>query len=136
MIKEVPVAKASLEDINKALRSKPILTEDSVRNRLPEQVKEFAHLFTDGKSAEDLPRLQGSSDHAINPKKKEDGKIETPPWGPLYNMSREELLVLRKTLTDLLRKDGSNQVIQQPLHQFFLPRNQMADFVCVLTTED
>ena len=66
LIKEVPVAKASLEDINKALRSKPIVTEDSVRNRLPEQVKEFAHLFADGKSAEDLPPLRGSSDHAIN----------------------------------------------------------------------
>ena len=27
-----------------------------------------------------------------------------PPWGPLYNISRDELLVLRKTLTDLLNK--------------------------------
>ena len=26
------------------------------------------------------------------------------PWGPLYNMSRDELLVLRKTLTELLDK--------------------------------
>ena len=27
-----------------------------------------------------------------------------PPWEPLNSMSREELLVLRKTLTDLLKK--------------------------------
>lgn len=27
------------------------------------------------------------------------------PWGPLYGMSREELLVLRKTLTELLDKN-------------------------------
>ena len=27
------------------------------------------------------------------------------PWGPLYGMSRDELLVLRKTLTELLDKN-------------------------------
>ena len=42
-------------------------------------------------------------DHAINIKK-EDGKSLTPPWGPMYSMSREELLVLRNTLTDLINK--------------------------------
>lgn len=67
------------------------------------QVKEFAHLFADGKSAEDLPPLRGSSDHAIN-LRQENGKDMTPLWGPLYNISREEQLVLRKTLTDLLKK--------------------------------
>jgi hypothetical protein len=35
---------------------------------------------------------------------KVDGKEATIPWGPLYNVSRDELLVLRKTLTDLLNK--------------------------------
>ena len=39
-----------------------------------------------------------------------DHKIELepkdaqPPWGPLYSMSRRELLVLRKELTSLLKK--------------------------------
>ncbi|XP_044718021.1 reverse transcriptase (RNA-dependent DNA polymerase) domain-containing protein [Hirsutella rhossiliensis] len=33
-----------------------------------------------------------------------DGKEKEPPWGPLYGMSREELIVLRKTLTELLDK--------------------------------
>ena len=103
MIKEVPVARASLEDINKALRTKPKITVDSVHDRLPKQVREFAHLFADNNEADELPPLRGSSDHAIN-LRQENGKPMTPPWGPLYNMSREELLVLRKTLTDLLRK--------------------------------
>ena len=102
-MKEVPVARASLEDISKGLKSKPSMTLDSVRNQLPEQVRKFAHLFADGKTSEDLPQLRGSSDHAIN-LRQEKGKALTPPWGPLYNMSREELLVLRKTLTDLLKK--------------------------------
>jgi transposase InsO family protein len=37
--------------------------------------------------------------------KDENGKDKVIPWGPLYNMSREELLVLRKTLTELSDKN-------------------------------
>lgn len=117
MLKEVPVAKASLEDINKALRVKTMVTIDAARNRLPRQLKEFAHLFADSKGAEDLPPLRESLDHAIN-LKKENGKSMTPPWGPLYNMPREELLVLRKTLTDLLSKGwirSSNSAAAAPV---------------------
>ncbi|KAI0992902.1 hypothetical protein K3495_g15282 [Podosphaera aphanis] len=43
------------------------------------------------------------SHHAID-LQQENGKPLQPPWGPLYGMSREELLVLRKTLTELLDK--------------------------------
>ena len=103
IIKEIPVCKVSLEDINKALRSKPNLTMENAQKRLPEQVRNFAHLFMDDKGAEDLPPSRGSLDHAIK-LRQENGKSLTPPWGALYNMSREELLVLRKTLTDLLKK--------------------------------
>ena len=103
MIKEVPICKVSLEDINKALRLKPRLTLEEARQRLPEQVRDYAHLFADSEGAEELPRSRGPLDHAIN-LQKENGKTLTPPWGSLYNMSREELLVLRKTLTDLLKK--------------------------------
>jgi hypothetical protein len=35
---------------------------------------------------------------------KEDGKILEVPYGPLYSMTRDELLVLRRTLLDLLDK--------------------------------
>ena len=103
IIKEVPICKISLEDINKALRSKPRLTLQEVRQRLPNQIIDYAHLFADDEGAEDLPPSRGSLDHAIN-LQQENGKTLTPPWGPLYNMTREELLVLRKTLTDLLKK--------------------------------
>lgn len=103
MIRNVPICKASLEDINKALRKKPSLGLDEAQKRLPEPVKDFARLFSDENGAEKLPPLRGSLDHAIN-LKQEDGKPLSPPWGPLYSMSREELLVLRKTLTDLLSK--------------------------------
>ncbi|KAI0994789.1 hypothetical protein K3495_g13393, partial [Podosphaera aphanis] len=103
MMANVPVCRATIEDISKALREKPKLTREDVRKRLPDQIKDFAHLFADDSGAEDLPRTRGRLDHAID-LRHENGKPLTPPRGPLYNMSREELLVLRKTLTDLLAK--------------------------------
>ena len=103
MIKTIPVCKASLEDINKVLRVKPSLTMEEARDRLPDPVKEFAYLFADGNGANNLPPSRSFLDHAIN-LQHENGKPLQPPWGPLYNMSREELLVLRKTLTELLAK--------------------------------
>ena len=103
MVETVPVCKASIEDINKALRGKACLSLEQAQNRLPDQVKDFAHLFADNTGANDLPPLRGNLDHAIE-LRKEKGKTLSPPWGPLYCMSREELLVLRKTLTDLLEK--------------------------------
>ncbi|KAI0992139.1 hypothetical protein K3495_g16047, partial [Podosphaera aphanis] len=103
MIETVPICRASLEDISKALRDKPDLSVQNARDRLPEEVKKFAHLFADNNGANDLPPCRGPLDHAIV-LREENGRTLTPPWGPLYNMSREELLVLRKTLTDLLSK--------------------------------
>ncbi|KAI0990812.1 hypothetical protein K3495_g17375 [Podosphaera aphanis] len=66
MMKSIPVCRASLEDINKALRVKPSLTIEEARKRLPEQVKDFAHLFSDDSGANDLPPLRGKLDHNIN----------------------------------------------------------------------
>ncbi|KAI0994220.1 hypothetical protein K3495_g13962, partial [Podosphaera aphanis] len=103
MSENVPIGKVTIEDISKALREKPKLSEEKARELLPEQVKEFAHLFADTGGANDLPASRGSLDHEIN-LRHENGKPMSPPWGPLYSMSREELLVLRKTLTELLQK--------------------------------
>lgn len=103
IVKAHPVCKASLEDIKKALRSKSCVTIEDVRIRLPSHIKYFAHLSADDEGAWKLPPLRGTLDHAID-KRKENGKSLTPPWGPMYCMSREELLVLRKTLTDLINK--------------------------------
>ena len=51
-----------------------------------------------------LPPLRGKGiDHAIEVETV-NGHEARVLWGPLYNMSREELLVLRKTLTELLDK--------------------------------
>src|ERR1700712_2552103 len=100
--KEVEVFSASMADIEKALSKREKKATDP-RTKLPEHYHEFLDVF-DYKEAEKLPPLRGRGvDHAIELETKE-GKEAEVPWGPLYNMSRDELLVLRKTLTDLLDK--------------------------------
>jgi hypothetical protein len=91
---------ASLQDIEKALAPKK---HSDPREKLPKHYHEFLPLF-DGKAADKLPPHRPGVDHEIPLLKDEDGQEKSPPWGPLYGMSREELIVLRKTLTELLDK--------------------------------
>jgi hypothetical protein len=46
------------------------------------------------KIADRLPPHRPGIDHKIELEKGENGQEKTVPWGPLYNMSREELLLL------------------------------------------
>jgi hypothetical protein len=98
----VEIFAASMADIEKALKVKKYTDP---RIKLPDHYHEFLEVF-DRKKADTLPQLRGSSvDHKIEliPSDEKGNKVE-PPWGRLYSMSREELLVLRKTLTELLDK--------------------------------
>ena len=56
-------------------------------------------------AADRLPPHRKGVDHVIPLEKDEKGVEKQAPWGPLYSMSREELLVLRKTLTEHLDKN-------------------------------
>lgn len=103
MIESVPIYKASIEDISKALCDKPRFSVEEARNRLPDQIKIFTHLFVDSKGVNDLPPFRVHLDRAIS-LRQENVKPMSPPWGPLYNISWKELLVLRKTLIDLLER--------------------------------
>jgi hypothetical protein len=97
--KSVKVFAASMADINKALRKK---SKTDPRTKLPEHFIDLLDAFEPG--VERLPPRRGQGiDHQIE-LEKVDGKDPIVPWGPLYNMSRDELLVLRRTLTDLLDK--------------------------------
>ena len=59
----------------------------------------------DQKKADVLPPFWGPGiDHSIKLEKDLNGNELEAPWGPLYTMSREKLLVLWKTLTDYLDK--------------------------------
>ena len=91
---------ASLQDIQKALAPKVQLDP---REKLPPSLKDLYRIFLQ-KEADKLPPHRGPEiDHAI-PLEEKDGKPAEIPWGPLYSMNREELLVLRKELTSYLDK--------------------------------
>ena len=97
--KDCQVFAASMADINKALRKLEAQSLKPDPTKLPEQYHKYLPVF-DRREADRLPPVRGpGKDHAIE---LEDGA--EPPWGPLYSMSKDELLVLRKTLTDYLSK--------------------------------
>jgi hypothetical protein len=91
---------ASLEQIDEILETKstiPIIKEPGAPKTLPEELKEFSDVFSP-REAEKLPPHR-PYDHHIQLM---EGK--TPPFGPLYAMSRDELIALREWLDDNLRK--------------------------------
>jgi len=94
------VFSVSIADIEKIL---VVRKETDPRTKLPEHYSEFLSIF-DYLEAEKLLPLHGpGTDYAIK-LEKVNRKEPTVPWGPLYNMSRDELIVLRKTLIGLLNK--------------------------------
>lgn len=66
MVKIIAVCEVSLEEINKALRTKPSLALNEVRAHLLEQLTVFAHLFVDDNGANELPLLHCNLNHVIN----------------------------------------------------------------------
>lgn len=91
---ELLLAKASLEDIRIALQPSPTVDP---RTKLLPHLHEFLNVF-DRAEADKLPPHR-ACDHKIELL---PGKL--PPAGPLYNMSEDELLVLRKFLDENLSK--------------------------------
>ena len=92
---------ASLADINKALQEKKYTNPET---QLPEWINCKLMKLFDRKEANKLPPYRPGINHHIELEKDADGKTPEAPWGPLYNMSRGELLILQKTLNDLLDK--------------------------------
>ena len=99
--RKIAVFTASLADIAKALAVKK---HTDPKTKLPATYYPWLDAF-DRKKADALPPFRGPGiDHSIELEKDSNGNELEAPWGPLYSMSREELLVLRKTLTDYLDK--------------------------------
>jgi hypothetical protein len=96
-----------MKNINKALfkldRRDPVSNSEKVRKKFPKELKGLKRCFDDDEGTAIPPHRPGR-DHAIPLEKDEQGRERDVLWGPLYGMSREELLILRKTLTDLLNK--------------------------------
>jgi hypothetical protein len=85
--------KASLYDINKAIEAKG-LKECPLEESVPEQYHELLPLFNKI-LADRLPPHRPGIDHEVRLK-----EGETPTWGPLYSMSRAELIVLKEWLEE------------------------------------
>ncbi|KAM4066279.1 reverse transcriptase (RNA-dependent DNA polymerase) [Hirsutella rhossiliensis] len=96
----IGVHSVTMADIDKALRPKP---KTDVMEKLPPQYHKWSRAFSQ-QLADQLPPHRPGVDLKIEVLKDEHGREKPLPWGPLYSMSREELLVLRKTLTELLDK--------------------------------
>ena len=94
----------TMADINKALEVKTKQSDSDILARLPQSLKHQLPLFRDDDGKSLSPNRPGV-DTAINLERDEQGREKEVPWGPLYGMSRDELLVLRKTLTELLDKN-------------------------------
>ena len=93
---DIQVFKASLRDIELALKPKP---KGDPSKLLPSVYRDFMKAFS-RTDADILPPHRLGVDHEIY---LEPG--QHPPIGPLYGTPREELLLLRKTLIELLDKN-------------------------------
>jgi hypothetical protein len=92
---------ALMADIKKALTLKKKVNPLSL---LPDSLKPLYKYFLK-KEVDKLPPHWGLSvDYKIKLEKK-DGKKQEIPWGPLYSMSRQKLLILRKELMSHLDRE-------------------------------
>ncbi|KAI0993516.1 hypothetical protein K3495_g14669, partial [Podosphaera aphanis] len=91
---DLGVMAVSIKDIEEALRDKPKINP---AEKLPKVYHDYLQVFPQ-EEADKLPPHR-SSDHQIILQPGTE-----PPWGPLYGMSREELLVLRKYIEENLEK--------------------------------
>ena len=94
---KLTVFKASLYDINKAIKAKD-LKEYPLEEIVPEQYHEFLPLFNK-LLGDRLPPLQPEIDHEVRLK---EGELST--WGSLYSMSSAELVVLEEWFEENMSK--------------------------------
>lgn len=95
------IGKVSMSDIEKALRPKEAVDP---KTKLPKRYWPWLDVFSQQLANKLSPNRPGI-DHRIQLRTDSNGSEVPPPYGPLYGMNQEELLVLRKTLTELLDKN-------------------------------
>jgi hypothetical protein len=88
-----------MEDINKALfkldRRDPVSNSEKVRKKLPKELKGLERCFDNDKGTA-IPSHRSGRNYAILLEKDKQGRERDVPWEHLYEMSREELLVLKR----------------------------------------
>jgi hypothetical protein len=93
---------ASFNDINKAIENKEC-QEKPLEEVFPKQYHELLPLFGTV-LADKLPPHRRNVDHGVGLK-----EGETPSRGPLYKMSRQELIVMKEWLEDNMTKEFIRQ---------------------------
>src|SRR5208282_5331361 len=92
----VSLSRASIPSIAETIRSYQIKgASDAPAVAIPKYLQDVSDFF-DTEKAGILPE-QGGFEHAID-------TIDSPPYGPLYNLSELQLAALREYLSDALRK--------------------------------
>ena len=71
---------------------------------MPEQYQKFANVFS-LKAANTLPPYCKGMDYAIELELEANGKPKVPPYGPLYPITKDKLIVLKKFITELIEKN-------------------------------
>jgi hypothetical protein len=89
---------AFLADIEKAFKKK---SKSDLREKLPDYLKLDYKIFLREEADKLTPHWRLAIDHKIEILMT-NGKEAEISWGPLYNMSRDELLVLQKGMTSYL----------------------------------
>jgi hypothetical protein len=96
-----------IKNINKALskldRRNPVDNSEKFRKRFPKELKELERCFDNDEGTAISPH-RPKRNHAIPLEKNKQGRKRDVLLGPLYGIFQKKLLVLRKTLTDLLDK--------------------------------
>jgi hypothetical protein len=128
------VAAATSEDIAKVLKPTEYPSIEALRRKLHPELNDMIPLFNKREAEKLAPHREGI-DHKVNIKKQSDGTSFALPWGPLYSMSKEELLVLRKSLDDLLKRGISDLAHQKQRPPCFLCGNLVEGFGSAATTE-
>ncbi len=98
--KKIEVFLISMINIEKALTSQK---KTDLRTILSDHYHEFLDVFDCMMTEKLSPLRRKDTDHQIKLKEMNE-KESKVPWGSLYNMTKEKLLMLCKTLTELLNK--------------------------------
>src|SRR5204863_2574549 len=94
---ELIIGVTSLTELDQALADTDNLEGEALKQAIPEPYRGFAHVFSH-QEASRLPD-HGPYDHHIRTK-----EGFTPPYGPLYSLSKPEMVELRKFLDEYLGK--------------------------------
>ena len=85
-----------MANIEKSLKPKYHPSKKEIKELLPKQYKRYINIFNLNK-ANKLPLHKPGIDYRIKLKPNKNSKEKKVPWGALYNISHNKLLVLKKT---------------------------------------